>query len=108
MNNQTVQEGKTMAIISYLWWIGLVIAFVSNNNKKNAFTSFHIRQMIGLLLLSLVTTLIYRYVGSTVGYLLSLGAFVLWVIGLIGAFNGEEKEVPLLGDKFQEWFKNIS
>jgi len=108
MNNKTVQEGKTMAIVSYLWWIGLVIAFVSNNNKKNAFTAFHIRQMIGLLLLNLATTLVYKFVGPTVGYLLILGTFVLWVIGVIGAFNGEEKEVPLLGDKFQEWFKNIS
>lgn len=108
MNNQTVQEGKTMAIISYLWWIGIIIAFVSNNSKKNAFTSFHIRQMLGLLLLSLATTLVYKYVGSSIGYLLSLGTFVLWVIGVIGAFNGEEKEVPLLGDKFQEWFKTIS
>jgi len=108
MQNNTVKEGKTMAIISYFWWVGLVIAFIMNNPKKNAFASFHIRQMIGLLVLNLVAGLIYRYVGSSVGYILNLGVFVLWVIGLIGAFNGEEKEVPLFGEKFQEWFRNIS
>ena len=47
MENHTVYEGKTMAIISYFWWIGLIIAFIMNNNKKNTFASFHIRQMIG-------------------------------------------------------------
>lgn len=108
MDNKTVQEGKTMAIVAYLWWVGLVIAFVVNNKKRNEFTSFHIRQMIGLLFLSLITTLVYKFVGSDIGYLLTIGSFVLWVIGLIGAFNGEQKEIPLLGDKFQEWFKGIS
>ena len=107
MQNNTVSEGKTNAIIAYLWWIGLIIAVILNKDKKNRFTSFHIRQAIGLLLLSLVANLAYKFLPHTFGYLLNLGVFVLWVIGLIGAFNGEEKEVPLLGDKFQEWFKSI-
>ena len=46
--NQTVEEGKTMAIISYVTIIGLIIAFVSNNSKPNEFTSFHIRQSLGI------------------------------------------------------------
>ena len=107
MENHTVNEGKTMAIISYFWWIGLIIAFIMNNNKKNTFASFHIRQMIGLLLLNVVVSLIYKYVGPSIGMLLGLGTFVLWVIGLIGAFQGEEKRIPLLGDLFQDWFKSI-
>jgi hypothetical protein len=28
-----VQEGKTIAIISYITWIGLLIAFIMNNEK---------------------------------------------------------------------------
>ena len=107
MENQTVKEGKSIAIISYIWWIGLIIAFIMNNSKKNTFASFHIRQMIGLLLLNVAVSLVYKYVGSTAGMLLGLGTFVLWVIGLIGAFQGEEKRVPLLGDLFQDWFKGI-
>ena len=35
MENQTVNDGKTIAIISYLWWIGLIIAFISNWYKRN-------------------------------------------------------------------------
>lgn len=107
MENQTVKEGKSMAIISYFWWIGLIIAFIMNNTKKNTFASFHIRQMIGLLLLNVGVSIIYKYAGESIGMVLGLGTFVLWVIGLIGAFQGEEKRVPLLGDLFQDWFKGI-
>ena len=107
MENQTVNEGKTTAIIAYLWWVGLIIAFLMNSSKKNSFASFHIRQMIGLLLLNIVVGLLYKYVGSTIGSIAGFGTFVLWAIGLIGAFQGEEKKVPLLGDQFQQWFKSI-
>ena len=107
MENQTVNEGKTMAIISYFWWIGLIIAFIMNNSKKNTFASFHIRQMLGLLLLNVAVSLSYKFLGSSIGMILGLGTFVLWVIGLIGAFQVEEKRIPLLGDMFQDWFKSI-
>ena len=33
--------------------------------------------------------------------------FVLRIIGLVGAVQGEEKKIPLLGDIFQDWFKSI-
>jgi uncharacterized membrane protein len=107
MENQTVQEGKTMAIISYITWIGTLIAFVMNNEKHNSFAAFHIRQMIGLSLFSLGNGLISRYAGMPVAAIIGLGLFVLWIIGLLGAINGEEKKIPFLGDLFQDWFKGI-
>ena len=39
--------------------------------------------------------------------LLSLGFLVLWIMGLIAAINGEEKPMPLIGEKAQELFKGI-
>jgi hypothetical protein len=45
MENQTIQDGKTMAIISYITWVGTLIAFIMNNDKHNSFAAFHIRQM---------------------------------------------------------------
>lgn len=106
MENQTVQEGKTMAIISYITWIGTLIAFVMNNEKHNAFAAFHIRQMVGLSLFSLGISIIGKYAGF-VAVILGIILFVLWVIGIIGAANGEEKRVPFVGDLFQDWFKAI-
>jgi len=108
MYNQTVNEGKTIAIISYLTIIGTVIAFIMNQNKQNSFASFHIRQSIGIGLLSFVISFITRFTYfNWIDNLMWLGVFAFWVIGLIGAAQGEERKIPLLGDQFQEWFKNI-
>ena len=108
MENQTVNEGKTTAIISHLWIIGLIIAFFMNNNKKNSFASFYIRQMVGLNLIQLLNGwIIYKFIGGTAGAIVGFIVFILWVISLIGAIKGEEKLVPAIGLQFQDWFKNI-
>lgn len=108
MENQTVSEGKTMAIISHLWIIGLLIAFVMNTSKKKDFASFYIRQMIGLnLIQALNGWIIYEYLGKTAGMVIGFLVFILWIISLIGAVKGEEKLVPFVGQQFQEWFKSI-
>lgn len=109
MTKQTVHEGKSIAIISYITWIGTLIAFIMNNDKRNSFAAFHIRQMIGLSLFSIVNTFVIgRYVGYSVTGLIGLGLFVLWIIGFIGVIQGEEKKIPLVGDLFQDWFKGIA
>ncbi len=96
MENNTVEEGKTIAIISYLWVIGLIIAFIMNNDKKNSFATFHIRQMIGLAILSLVNSfVIARFAGIMITSAIGIALFVLWVFGLIGAIQGQEKKIPL-------------
>ena len=110
--NQTVEEGKTMAIISYVTIIGLIIAFVSNNSKPNEFTSFHIRQSLGIFALwiiisfglSILSSLIYIPWLSTIVH---AGLIVLLILGIIAAAQGEKKPVPLVGDFFQDIFKNI-
>jgi len=108
MQNQTVNEGKTIAIISYITIIGTLIAFIMNQNRHNYFASFHIRQALGIFLLGLIVNFINRYSNfDWLEIILAIGVFVLWIIGLIGAIQGEEKRVPLLGDQFQEWFRNI-
>lgn len=108
MNTGTINEGKTIAIISYITIIGTIIAFIMNNNKHNSFAAFHIRQAIGLALLGIAVSILRNYISlGIVGNILGIGVLVLFVIGLIGAIQGEEKKIPLLGDQFQEWFRNI-
>jgi uncharacterized membrane protein len=102
-----VEEGKTMAIISYITFIGTIIAYVMNNDKKNTFAAFHIRQMIGLSIISLINSFGIARFSGIASMVISLGLLVLWIIGFIGAIQGEEKKVPLLGDMFQDWFKGI-
>ena len=47
------------------------------------------------------------YVFSGVFWIVRAGLFVLWIIGLIGAINGEQKPIPLIGDRAQSMFSGI-
>lgn len=107
MKNQTIEDGKTLAIVSYLTYIGTIIAFILNNEKKNDFAAFHLRQAIGLgiifLLIEILTAFSFHGIFKFAFYIF---IFVLWIIGFLGAINGEYKKVPIFGDAFQKWFKN--
>jgi len=102
-----MNNGKTVAILSYFWWIGLLIAFIMNNQKRTYLGTFHIRQAMGLSLLSFAIGLIAKYVNGSIASILFMGLFILWVIGLLSAIKKEEKPVPLVGEKFQELFKTL-
>ena len=39
----SVEEGKTIAITSYILIVGVLIAMSMNSENKNSFASFHIR-----------------------------------------------------------------
>ncbi len=103
--NQSTPSGgadpKVIAIVSYITIIGWIVALVLNN-PKSEFASFHIRQMLGIFLLGLILSFI-PFV-NIVGWIFTL---VLWIMGFIGAVQGQMKTVPILGEKFQEWFKSL-
>ena len=111
--NQSAQSGtspKTVAIVSHLTIIGFIIALIWNNNNKSELGSFYIRQMLGLILLSLaggVVRMGMGGLGATLGGLISIVAFVLWILSFIGALNEEKKLLPIVGEYFQDWFKSI-
>ncbi|MEA1787210.1 hypothetical protein U1E44_14000 [Arenibacter sp. GZD96] len=112
METQTQMQNttdKNMAIIAYITVVGLIIAFISNKDKKDAFTSFHIKQSLGLALTGLALGIISLI--PILGWIIwIIGVFVvlyMWVMGLMNAINGKEKTVPFLGDKYGEWFKNM-
>ncbi|MBW2938000.1 hypothetical protein KXJ69_07775 [Aureisphaera sp. CAU 1614] len=108
MSETVSDNGKTVAIVSYLTLIGWIVAFIMHNNNKTELGAYHLRQMLGLLLLGITLSIIARVVGiPVVVWVLQIGVFALWIMGLIGAFNGEKKPVPLLGEQFQQWFKGI-
>lgn len=105
----TANEGKNIAMISYITIIGLIIAFVMNNDKKNEFARFHIKQSLGLALTGLALGIIGMI--PILGWIVYIiGIFVLlymWIVGLMNAINSKKNIVPLLGSKYAEWFKNL-
>ncbi len=99
-------DEKTSGIVSYLWWIGLIIVILTNKTRSE-YVSFHMRQSLGLLLLSAFSGVFYYLMGYMVWSILSLIIFILWILAFIGALNNEKKLVPGLGEYFQKWFKSI-
>lgn len=105
-------DEKTIGILSYIGPIGLVVAILMDKDKT-PFTRFHIRQNIGICLTWLAIYAISIIISRISGFLgmifliANFIPFIMWVIGLIGAVNGEKKLAPILGDKFQEWFKSV-
>lgn len=109
MKQDTIQEGKTTAIISYFTLVGALIAISMNNEPKNEFARFHTRQAFGLHLFFLGFALFlsvwfneYAFYGLYICYL------VLWGYGFVGALQGKIQSVPLVGDFFQKSFTFIS
>lgn len=82
-------DTKTTGIVAYLTWIGLLIAYLSGD-KEGA--KFHLNQSLVLVLASIVCGII-----PFLGWAAEIFVFVCWIIGFVGAVQGEEKEMPLLG-----------
>lgn len=105
----SITEGKSTAIIAYITLIGLVIAFVQNAEKKNAFANFHIRQSLGLMCTGLVLGLmnIIPFLGWMISIVGMLALLILWIIGLSNAINGKEVPLPVVGNLYCKWLSGI-
>ena len=101
-------DPKVVGIVSYLTLIGWIVALVLNN-PKTEFGSFHLRQALGIILLAFASgfVMVIPILGWLAGFAGYILAFILWIIGFIGVVQGEQKLVPVLGEKFQEWFKSV-
>jgi len=124
-NNQPVNENKpvvassqegTIATIAYLWFLGWIIAYVLWNDKnkqnKTELTNFHIRQALGvniLVFLSYGIGQVFTFIpfGGIFSTLIYIAALIFVIIGLISAANKEIKLLPVVGQLFQDSFKNL-
>ena len=108
MTEQTVIEGKSNAIIGYLTIIGTVIAFFLNQEKKNEFASFHIRQALGLWLTFFALGYI---IGGFDSWLVTLGWYiffgVVFIYGLMCAITGRVVPTPIVGSLYQKIFASF-
>ena len=119
-NPATEDSGKTAGIISYFTIIGWLIAYFGfHQNNKTSIGSYQLRQT----LLLHIAFMVVRYgLAFILGALWLSGGFfslvsllwivnlfflVIWIVGLIGAINGEEKPIPVLGAWAQTMFSSI-
>lgn len=105
-------NSKTIAIVAYITLIGWIVAIVMQNseNSKSKLAGFHLRQALGIMLTGLaggIVLTIIPFIGWFLLPIMYVFVFVLWILGLISAANGEEKPVFLLGDFYQKIFQGI-
>jgi uncharacterized membrane protein len=107
---------KMMGLVAYMTLIGWVVALVQNNDKtgeEKRFTAFHLRQMLGLMIVAFcvwilqVPLLFVPLLGWLISMALSVALLVSWILAVVGAANGEKREIPFLGPFIQATFKNL-
>ncbi|GEM_PF-393483 len=86
---QEIDDGKGLAGLAYITWIGLLIAFLVG--KENRFTRYHIQQALVLLIAFLLVPI------PVIGWIWGIFCLVLWVMGLINGFSGNAKPLFLIG-----------
>lgn len=119
-NNTTTNNGKVASIISYFSIIGWLIAyFAMHKDNKTALGSYQLRQT---LLFAIVSTVlgyglgfIFTILIASTGidalvyivWVVQIALTIMWILGLIGAINGEKKPILFIGEKAQSMFPSI-
>ncbi len=108
MTPQEINSGKTAAIISYIVFVGPLIAMSMNAEAKNPYASFHIRQGLGLTITFIsLGVIISNFESLQIATALWIFISVLMFYGIFSASSGSIKPLPLLGSLFQKFFKKL-
>ena len=103
---------KTLSILSYVTLIGWAIAYYSGKDKADELLRYHLRQSLGLAVISIIFSVILNIIATVSPALSFLGVLglaitIFWVLGIINAANGARKPVPVFGRIFENKFAFI-
>ncbi len=88
-------------MLAYVTFIPAIIFLVLEPYNKNRFIRFHSFQCIFICIALIAIHIVLAFVpiiGWIVSVLVSLGAFILWIVLLIKAYQGQMFKVPFVGD----------
>lgn len=100
------KEGElntTMAFIAYL----LFFVPLLTDSKDDPFVKFHVKQAIVLVVASLAAVVlgVIPFLGLIISPLASIAVTILWIVGMINALTGKQKEVPFIGKFADQYLK---
>ena len=84
---------RALAMCLYVGLLPLIFGFAVRD-KNDEFITFHLNQALVVFLASLVAALLSAVF---IGVLLGIFVLVVAIMGIVSAYNGEKKEMPLLG-----------
>lgn len=102
-------SSKTQSILAYLGILWL-IAYFGGKEKRDALSTYHLRQGLGLLVAAILVNLCLSIVImllpalSTPLSLVSLVFLILMIFGIVNAANEARKPLPLIGKLFENQF----
>jgi len=106
MTENKKQDSNITAALSYLVspFTGILFFLIE---KEDKFVRFHAFQSIlfgiSIIGLNIISSIIYiPFITQVLSGLISLGAFVLWILLMWKAYNNEKYELPYLGKIAQE------
>ncbi len=85
-----IEEGKTMGGIAYFGLLGFLIAYLTS--KENKYVAYHCQQSLMLVICMIVVPI------PVVGWIIGIGVFVLFIMGLLAGFGGQIKPLPVIGN----------
>jgi len=102
MNHNTIEDGKTMALIGYITLLGTLVAYFMNRSKNNEFATFHIGQALRAWITGIIAGFLAKLLIMSTGLglfsVLQYVGLVLAIIGAINAMNGKVEKIPFVGN----------
>lgn len=103
---EDIEKNKGMAVVAYfLFFVPLL-----TDAKDSPYAKFHIKQGLMLLLYFIASWfvsffLMFILIGFLIAPILYLFGLVMLIIGIINSVNGQAKQLPLIGQFADQWFK---
>ena len=94
-------QDNIAGMLAYITFIPAIIFLMLEPYNRNRFIRFHSFQCIFLtvaLMVIHVALFFVPIVGWAISMLVSLGAFILWIVCLIKANQGQMFKLPVIGD----------
>ncbi|MFA5629250.1 MAG: DUF4870 domain-containing protein [Dehalococcoidales bacterium] len=103
-NTSSGLQENIAALLSYVlgWITGLIFYLIEPHNR---FVRFHAMQSIIVFGAVTLLGIIFSWVPFwfVLGPIISLLAFVLWIILIIKAYQGQKFKLPFVGDLAEKW-----
>lgn len=93
---EDIAKNKPITFLAYLGALCFIPLFIA---KDSPYARFHTNQGLILFLFGLITSVagLIPYVGWIIAAVISIFDTLLLVVGILNAFRGEAKELPLIG-----------
>jgi uncharacterized membrane protein len=94
--DKDVEEGKSLAWLSYIWLLFLVPLLAKKDNK---FCKFHAKQGLVLFIAEIIVSIIniIPILGQIIWLLCALCFLIIAIMGIVQSLGGKYWKMPVLG-----------